>query len=196
MNSPITNLAALEPVVNELDGQLTRWYQGLPQPVRFDIKNSKGPTTTPVQTVLRLRYFACRTIIFRPYVLKVLMKESAFLDSGVEECCRKCLESCIRQLEHITAHHAGHLPYLFQGALSIVSQTLLVMGATLSTALSELLPPPHQMNAIINDVVREIGSYAHLAPSLSLSADIIREAENQRRLALTTANIVSPGDIE
>jgi hypothetical protein len=70
----------------------------------------------------------------------------------------------------------------------IVSQTLLVMGATLSPSLSELLPPPHQMNAIISDVVKEIGKYAHLAPSLSLSADIIREADNRRRLSLTSPN--------
>lgn len=55
------------------------------------------------------------------------------------------------------------------------------MGATMSPALAALLPPPHQMNAIINDVVREIECYAHLAPSLRLSADIIREAENRRQ---------------
>jgi hypothetical protein len=74
---------------------------------------------------------------------------------------------------------------------SIVSQTLLVMGATLSPCLSELLPPPHQMNAIISDVVREIGRYAHLAPSLSLSADIIREADNRRRHSMP-ASVQSP----
>jgi hypothetical protein len=103
ITSPITNTAALEPVVTELDGQLTRWYQGLPQPVRFEVNNGKNPSATAVQTVLRLRYFACRTIIFRPYVLAVLIKETAFMDPSVEECCRKCLEACIRQLEHITA---------------------------------------------------------------------------------------------
>jgi hypothetical protein len=103
ITSPITNTAALEPVVTDLDGELTRWYQGLPQPVRFEANTGKSLSATAVQTVLRLRYFACRTIIFRPYVLAVLIKESAFRDPSVEECCRKCLEACIRQLEHITA---------------------------------------------------------------------------------------------
>lgn len=100
--SPITNTATLEPMVSELDSQLTRWYNGLPQPVKFEL-HGKSPSTTPVQTVLRLRYFACRTIIYRPYVLAVLINESAFLDTAVEESCRKCLEACIRQLEHITS---------------------------------------------------------------------------------------------
>jgi hypothetical protein len=77
------------------------------------------------------------------------------------------------------------MPYLWQGALSIVSQTLLVMGATmspsLSTIISTLVPHPDAVNVIINDVVMEIERYAHLAPSLSLSAEIIREAEMRRR---------------
>jgi hypothetical protein len=77
------------------------------------------------------------------------------------------------------------MPYLWQGALSIVSQTLLVMGATMSPSLSSILSTlvPHldTVDAIINDVVCEIERYAHLAPSLSLSAEIIREAEMRRR---------------
>ena len=77
------------------------------------------------------------------------------------------------------------MPYLWQGALSIVSQTLLVMGATMSPSLSSILSTlvPHldTVDGIINDVVCEIERYAHLAPSLSLSAEIIREAEMRRR---------------
>ncbi|KAF2835678.1 C6 zinc finger domain-containing protein [Patellaria atrata CBS 101060] len=179
--------ATLEPLVAELDFQLTQWYEGLPQPVQFP--HSRVPLSNPVQTVLRLRYFACRTIIFRPYILAVLNDESAAMDLTVQENCRKCLEACIRQLEHLSAHHAGHLPYLWQGALSIVSQTLLVMGATMSPSLSALLPPPHQMDVIISDVVLEIERYSHLAPSLQLSAEIIREAEERRQMFLRSAGL-------
>lgn len=77
------------------------------------------------------------------------------------------------------------MPYLWQGALSIVSQTLLLMGATMSPSLSSILstlvPNMDTIDAIINDVVLEIERYAHLAPSLGLSAEIIREAEMRRR---------------
>ena len=59
----------------------------------------------PVQTVLRLRYFACKTIIYRPYILAVLDNEQAAMDPSVRENCRKCLEASIRQLEHITAQY-------------------------------------------------------------------------------------------
>lgn len=60
------------------------------------------------------------------------------------------------------------MPYLWQGALSIVSQTLLVMGATMSPSLSNILLSlvPHRdtIDQIINDVVMEIERYAVLAP--------------------------------
>lgn len=111
-----TSIAQLDPLVVELDYQLNQWYAGLPPAMQFPL--DRVPLQNPVQTVLRLRYFACRTIIFRPYILLVLQDESLAMDSSVQDNCHKCLEACIRQLEYITAHHAGHLPYLFQGALS------------------------------------------------------------------------------
>ena len=80
------------------------------------------------------------------------------------------------------------MPYLWQGALSIVSQTLLVMGATMSPSLmSILLTLVHNretIDHIINEVVLEIERYAMLAPSLSLAAEIIKEAEVRRRAFL------------
>ncbi|MCJ1294842.1 hypothetical protein MMC34_006401 [Xylographa carneopallida] len=183
----MTTIASLEPLVAELDFQLTQWYEGLPIALQFP--HSRVPLANPVQTVLRLRYFACRTIIFRPYILAVLENEHAIMDAAVRENCRKALEACVRQLEHITAHHAGHLPYLWQGALSIVSQTLLIMGATMVPSLAALLPPAQQMDAIINEVLLEIERYAHLAPSLRLSSEIVREAEDRRQLMLRSTGM-------
>ncbi|KAK0629809.1 hypothetical protein B0T17DRAFT_506329 [Bombardia bombarda] len=183
----MASTTSLEPVVAELDFQLTQWYESLPMPLQFPFTRAMLPD--PVQTVLRLRFFACRTIIYRPYILAVLDNEQAVMDPAVRESCHKCLEASIRQLEHIKAHHAGHMPYLWQGALSIVSQTLLVMGATMSPSLSSILLSlvPHRdtIDQIINDVVMEVERYSVLSPSLSLSAEIIKEAEVRRRAFLS-----------
>ncbi|KAK3617110.1 hypothetical protein LTR56_025516 [Elasticomyces elasticus] len=172
-------VASLEPVAAELDFQLSQWYEGLPAPVKFPRERLQA--RDQIQTVLRLRYFACRTIIFRPYIQAVLCDESVASEPGVQDACRKCLEACIRQLEYISAHHEGHLPYLWQGALSIMSQTLLLMAATLSPPLAALLPPAHQMDVIIAETVSEVERMAHLAPSLGLCAEIVREAEGRRQ---------------
>ena len=81
------------------------------------------------------------------------------------------------------------MPYLWQGALSIVSQTLLIMGATMSPSLSNILMTlvPHRdiIDQIINDVVMEIERYSVLAPSLSLAGEILKEAEVRRRTFLS-----------
>lgn len=86
--------------------------------------------------------------------------------------------------------HAGHMPYIWQGALSMVSQTLLVMGATMSPSLLSILltlvPHREALDQIINDVVIEIERYAVLAPSLSLASEIIKEAEVRRRSFLSS----------
>ncbi|KAK5124362.1 hypothetical protein LTR85_001579 [Meristemomyces frigidus] len=176
------SVASLEPIVAELDYQLAQWYEGLPAPVKFP--RERLPARDQIQTVLRLRYFACRTIIFRPYIQAVLADESVAHEPGVQDACRKCLEACVRQLEYVSAHHEGHLPYLWQGALSIMSQTLLLMGATLSPMLAQLLPPAHQMDAIISEVVSELERLSHLAPSLQLCAEIVREAEARRQVLI------------
>ncbi|OJJ50444.1 hypothetical protein ASPZODRAFT_56188 [Penicilliopsis zonata CBS 506.65] len=175
-------LASLGPIVSELDFQLTQWYESLPLPVQFPLNIT--PVSNPVQTVLRLRYYACRTIIYRPYIFAVLENENAVTDQTVRECCRRCLEATLHQLKHITSHREGHLPYLWQGALSMVSQSLLIMGSTMSPTLSTLLPPSFQVDAIIAGVVAEVERYAHLAPSLRLSFEIIRDAERRRQICL------------
>ncbi|BAE65369.1 unnamed protein product [Aspergillus oryzae RIB40] len=180
-DSPLT-LGTLGPIVSELDYQLSQWYESLPQPVQFPL--SRTPVSNSVQTALRLRYFACRTIIYRPYMLAVFENEQTSLDPVVKECCRRCIEATIHQLENITSHREGHLPYLWQGALSMVSQTLLIMGATMSPTLSALLPPADQVDRMISEVVAEVERYAHLAPSLKLSAEIIRDAEKRRQICL------------
>ena len=59
----------------------------------------------------------------------------------------------------------------------------------MSASLSALLPPPATMDDIINNVVHEMERVAHLAPSLRLAADIIREAESKRQMWLRTAGL-------
>ena len=181
-------LASLAPIVSELDFQLSQWYDGLPQPVRFPLSHS--PISQPVQTVLRLRYFACRTIIYRPYILAVFENQQTAGDPWVRECCRRCLEATLCQLENVTSHRDGHLPYLWQGALSMVSQSLLIMGATMSPTLAALLPSTFRVDSIISSVITEVDRYAHLAPSLKLSAEILRDAERRRQICLGSSGEV------
>ena len=81
------------------------------------------------------------------------------------------------------------MPYTWQGALSMASQSLLIMGATMSPSLQGLVlglvPNRAALDRIIQDVIDELGRYAVLAPSINLAADIVREAELRRRAFLS-----------
>lgn len=59
----------------------------------------------------------------------------------------------------------------------------------MTQSLSQLLPPPATMDDIINNVVLEMERYAHLAPSIRLSAELVREAESKRQVWLRTAGL-------
>ena len=100
-----TDIHTLAPITTELDYQLGQWYEGLPLPVQFP--RSRILLQNPVQTALRLRYFACRAIIFRPYILAVLENEALGMDSSVRENCRIALEACMRQLEQVTEQYVA-----------------------------------------------------------------------------------------
>lgn len=99
-NSPVST-ATLAPLVAELDFQLHQWYEGLPPALQFPFTRNVLPD--PVQSVLRLRFFACQTLIYRPYIMEVLNDERTFSDETVRLSCHKCLEATIRQLEHVSA---------------------------------------------------------------------------------------------
>lgn len=100
-----TDIHTLVPITTELDYQLGQWFDGLPLPVQFP--RSRILLQNPVQTALRLRYFACRATIFRPYILAVLENEALGMDSSVRENCRIALESCMRQLEQVTEQYVA-----------------------------------------------------------------------------------------
>lgn len=58
------------------------------------------------------------------------------------------------------------------------------MSPSLMSILMTLVPHRETLDQIFSDVVVEIERYAVLAPSLSLAAEIIKEAEVRRRAFL------------
>lgn len=79
------------------------------------------------------------------------------------------------------------MAYLWQGALSAAAQALLVMAASISKPLQPVLlsiAPSHMFDEILKSVVIELDRYAHLAPSLGLLAEIVRDAEVARHSML------------
>lgn len=183
-----TTTAALEPIVADLDARLSRWDDSLP----FPHHSPPVAHPLPADTSLRLRYHATRASIFRPFLLAVLDSSPATtLPPAIRSACTNCLDSCVRQLECVgaTDHQISHSPYLWHETLSAVSQTLLVMGASMAAGLAELLPPRAELDVIIARVVHVVEGLGGSAPSLQTAAEILREAEGRREMWWRDGNV-------
>lgn len=89
----------LEPIATELDYQLTQWYEGLPRALQFPFSPTR--VEDPVQAVLRLRFYACKGIIYRPFVEMAMENTTTLSDPIVRDNCYKCLEACINFMDLI-----------------------------------------------------------------------------------------------
>lgn len=186
-----TSTAALEPIVADLDASLSQWDRSLP----FDHRYPPGVAHNHAhlaETCLLLRYHATRASIFRPFLLAVLDSSptsqtsntaSTPLPPAVRSACTNCLESCVRQLEIVRAidQQSTHSPYVWQETLSAVSQTLLVMGASMVAPLADLLAVNDDLDGLIEGVVGVVEGLGRRAPSLEVAGQILREADERRR---------------
>ncbi|KAK9452939.1 hypothetical protein V1511DRAFT_123880 [Dipodascopsis uninucleata] len=169
-------ISSYHPIVEELDFQLTQWYKNLPQVLRFTFE--RRPLNNRFLTVLRLRYFACRTIIWRIYVEISLNDESLLRDPRVKQGASKCIDACLRQTENIEEHREGHIPYLWQGSLSIVGLVVMLMAVVTSRGLSELMCyPVEKVIDIVDKGVRFIVLNSTVAPSIHAAAEVLLDMQ-------------------
>jgi len=82
-------------VVTELDHQLEQWRELLPPAFQFSIDTQ--PARNQHASHLRQRYLTCRSVIYRPYLTKVLIDTDihATLDILVIDKAELCLDACL-----------------------------------------------------------------------------------------------------
>jgi hypothetical protein len=88
-------------VCDELHRQLNSWYESIPEPFRPSL--GVEPTGNDRQTVLRIRYYAARHIIHRPFVLYVVTNDLQHVANAViMKKAGVCIESCRAYLHNTT----------------------------------------------------------------------------------------------
>lgn len=97
---PPLAISSIRVICDELHRQLNMWYESIPEPVRpaLDV----GPTANDRQRVLRIRYYATKHIIYRPFVLHVVVYGAAEPVDEIMEKCDICLEACRLYLYNTT----------------------------------------------------------------------------------------------
>lgn len=181
-------LQKLQTLSSELNRQLEEWYNSIPEPLR----PSKGATALPNDRlrVLRIRYYAARHIIHRPYVLQTISRHresaSPMSPAGpsdqygdqygepppiIMEMCKICLDSCLNYLYNAVDMIDKRSPYLWSFSQSCMACLVLLWMADSCVALRHLVP--NGMHQIQGMVLSKLRKWATKGSSFDAEARII-----------------------
>jgi hypothetical protein len=80
-------------MVAELDHQLEGWREWLPSSFKFSLDMIPAPNQQA--GFLRQRYLTCRSVIYRPYLMRMLGAGHLVSQEDIRAKCRQCLDACI-----------------------------------------------------------------------------------------------------
>lgn len=109
--------ASLLRLCQELDRQLESWYQSLPEAIKPDLAGN--PPGSRQASLLRLRYWSSKHIIYRPFVIYVTSLtggQNRDVPQSVLEMCEMCLTACrtyISTARYLLSHRT---PYTYSSA--------------------------------------------------------------------------------
>lgn len=146
---------------SELNRQLEEWYHSIPGKIRPPIgtehvANDRGK-------VLRIRYYAARHIIHRPFILYVALQQTAAsarstpgspqpvlsLPRVVQEKCEVCIDSCQTYLYNVVEMLDKRSPYLWTFSQSCMACLLVLLISRSSPLLRPFTPDFSPLTAMV-----------------------------------------------
>jgi hypothetical protein len=137
---------------SELNRQLEEWYHSIPGKIRPPIGTER--VANDRGKVLRIRYYAARHIIHRPFVLYVALQQPSTpachasgspqplvpLPRVVRERCQVCIDSCQKYLYNVIEMLDKRSPYLWTFSQSCMACLLVLLLCKMSPPLASLTP--------------------------------------------------------
>ncbi|KAK2472654.1 hypothetical protein H9L39_14829 [Fusarium oxysporum f. sp. albedinis] len=112
----IDELTSITSVCEELHSQLDLWHAAIPEQFRPPL-NLEEIDNDRI-SILRIRYYAAKHIIYRPFVLHVTTHTSSQISSAIVEKAGICIESCSLYLYHTSKILRAPSQYTWTFALS------------------------------------------------------------------------------
>lgn len=173
------NLHKLLALSSELNRQLEEWYHSIPDRIRppigtTHVANNRGK-------VLRIRYYAARHIIHRPFVLYVALQWRAASASSmpgvtppllpvpqvVQDKCEVCINSCQSYLYNVVEMLDNRSPYLWTFSQSCMACLLVLFIANSSPLLRPYTP---DLQPLMGMVLHRLRRWA--TPGSSFEAEV------------------------
>ena len=177
----IGEITSMQAICDELHRQLDLWHASIPEAYRPSLGSE--PTESDRQRVLRIRYFAARHIIYRPFVLYITTHPAAQISDSILEKAALCIESCRLYLHNTVEIMKRPSQYTWTFSLSYVCLP------EHATAPCTDLAYDRSLGAIV------VLTLASLCPSLKHLVEDIDELqslaiENIRRWSISSLEVV------
>ncbi|KAK9473932.1 uncharacterized protein V1510DRAFT_447549 [Dipodascopsis tothii] len=187
-------IGSLLTVCDELNRQLELWHESIPEVMKPRLGTAE-PADNDRKAILRIRYYATRHIIFRPFVLRAIAdearKSSGLLSPQPEDLsdslyrqrtldnCARCLESC-----RLYLLNTGHIlrkpsPYTWTLSQSSLGAILVITAASLSPSLRGYTPDVKQLQ---QTMVNNISQWATQDSSISSVLWILKDIQRRQSL--------------
>lgn len=94
------SISSMMSICDELYSQLQTWHSSIPEPYRPSLHADGPGEQDDRQDILRVRYFAARHIIYRPFVLYIISRGTQHTTDAMVDRAALCLDSCRNYLHN------------------------------------------------------------------------------------------------
>jgi hypothetical protein len=138
-------IKSLLDICEELNRQLETWHQSTPESARPSLGMEPPPDSDSERAlILRIRYYACTHIIFRPFVLRIIDSTSddefGIYKDKVLENAISCISAIRMYIHNVVYELARPSPYTWTLAMSTLGAILVITAASTSPHLKNYLP--------------------------------------------------------
>ncbi|KAH8888392.1 putative C6 finger domain protein [Thozetella sp. PMI_491] len=171
----INEITSMQSVCDELRRQLDEWHLSIPEPYRPSLGSE--PLESDRQVVLRIRYYAARHIIYRPFVLYIVTHDTIPVSDSILEKAAMCIESCRSYLRNTANIMRRPSPYTWTFSLSSLGAIVVLTLSSLCPTLKHLVPDINELQTITINNVRPWAS-----SSLDVVISILEDMQRKQRI--------------
>ncbi|KFA45569.1 hypothetical protein S40293_06598 [Stachybotrys chartarum IBT 40293] len=175
----LEEISSVTAVCEELHHQLDAWHEAIPEQFRPPLGLEKLDNARI--SILRIRYFAARHIIYRPFVLYVATHNEPMIPNAIIEKAGICIESCKLYLYHTSDILKTPSQYTWTFALSSLGAVIILTLSWLSEELRGLIPDIDDFQTLAIENVRP-WAVSSLSDVLSILEEIRRKTRLRARV--------------
>ncbi|CAK7200587.1 hypothetical protein SEUCBS139899_003285 [Sporothrix eucalyptigena] len=176
-NFSTEEITAMQTVCDELRRQLDLWHSSIPEPYRpLLVEDPQGHTDR--QLVLRIRYFAARHIIYRPFVLFIVGQQNpSMIADSILEKAALCIDACRSYIMNVTHIIQRPSQYTWTFSLSSLAAVVVVTLSSICPSLKHLVPDIDELQTV---AIRNIRKWE--MASLEAVVSILEDMQRKQRI--------------